>query len=88
MRAIGQFVVVKKDKGAVRQSKSGLDIPTELNDRFIKGTVVSISEQASSDYNVVDGDEILFDKHSNQTFKSADGEEYNMIRCSDIALVW
>lgn len=87
MHAVGIFVIVQKETGVVRKSKSGLDIPSDIEDRFIRGTIISCSEIANKEFGLKDGDCILFDKHSGNEFKGSNGETYRAIRCSDIAVV-
>jgi co-chaperonin GroES (HSP10) len=87
MQAVGLFVIVKKEKAVVRTSKSGLDIPTDMEDRFLKGTIISVSELVMKDFGIKNGDIILFDKHSGNEFKGIDGEIYKVITCRDIAVI-
>ena len=79
--------MVQKTKGVVRTSKSGLDIPSDIEDRFIQGVIVSSSETGKKDFGLKDGDVVLYDKHAGNTFKGADGEEYKVIYCRDVAVV-
>jgi len=87
MKAINLYVVIKKETGQVRTSKSGLDIPSDMADRFIKAKVISISEKGQEEYGVKAGDDILYDKHAGNEMKSVDGETYHIITCNHIAVV-
>jgi co-chaperonin GroES (HSP10) len=87
MKAVSVYLIIKKEKGQVRTSKSGLDIPAEMNDRFIKASIISASELGKEEFGLEAGQEVLYDKHAGHEFKGVDGESYRIITCRDVAVV-
>lgn len=87
MQAVGSFVAIKKSKGVVRKSKCGLDIPSDIEDRFIQGVIISVSDQGKEEFGLKKDDVVLYDKHSFAPFKGVDGEDYVAVHCKNIAVV-
>lgn len=87
MRAVGQYILVEKEKGVTRTSKSGLDIPTEMKDRFIPGKVISASKLAQEEFGIMDGVTILYDKHAGHPVRGVDGIDYKVVTVRDVAVV-
>lgn len=88
MRAVGIYVLIKQTKGETRQRKSGLQVPTQLSDRFVGGVIHSVSQEIGKDeFGLKEGQKILFDKHAGHDIKGTDGETYKVITCRDVAVV-
>lgn len=88
MKGVGMYVVVKPVKGIMRKTKSGLDIPPQLNDRFVAGVIISASEEIGfQQFKLEEGQDVLFDKNAGHDIKGADGENYRVVQCRDIAVI-
>lgn len=86
-QAVGRFVLIEKDKATTQKRRSGLETPTGTEDRFIKGKILSVSENiGEKEFGLKEGQEILFDKHAGQPLK-IDGNPYHMITCNDVAII-
>lgn len=74
--------------GQTRKRSSGLEIPTELSDRFLRGTITSVSEEiGAKEFGLKEGQEVLYDKHAGHEIKGVDGEDYKIITCRDVAVI-
>lgn len=87
MIAVGQYVLVEQERGVTRTSKSGLDIPTEMKDRFVPGKVISASKLAQEEFGITDGVTVLYDKHAGHPVRGIDGVDYKVVTVRDIAVV-
>lgn len=79
-------MVIKHVKGQTRKRRSGIEVPTELSDRFIRGEIISVSETGKEEFGLDSGQEVLYDKHAGHEVKGVDGEDYKVITCRDIAV--
>jgi len=87
MKAVGLYLVIKKSKGKVRTHRSGLEMPTDMEDRFVEATVTSVSDLGVSEFGINEGDTVLYDKHAGRnSFKNDEGEFF-VITCRDVAVV-
>lgn len=81
--------VVVKAKEAEEKTKSGLYLPDTAKEKPIEGTVVAVGTGKTTEdgkvlpLTVKVGDKVLYGKYSG-TEVSVDGEEYLMMRESDI----
>lgn len=88
MVGVGLYVIIKPIEGVMRTTSSGLDIPTELGDRFIQGDLISASEDiGKKEFGLEGGQVVLYDKFAGHEIKGSDGETYKLITCRDIAVV-
>lgn len=86
-QAVGIYVLIKHKTGQTRMRKSGLEIPTEMEDRFVLGEIVSASESiGKEEFGLEAGQEILYDKHAGRSVR-IEGEDYLMVTCRDIAMI-
>lgn len=88
MDAVGVYVIIEPKKLKTRISKSGMEIPTELTDRFIEGTIISASSEiGTKEFGLSKGMNVLYDKHSGHDVKNIDGNTYRVVTCRDIAII-
>ena len=88
MQGVGVYVLIKPVKGKMRTTASGLEIPPELNDRFIQGKIVSASENiGKQEFGLEADQEVLYDKHAGHEIKGADNVTYRVVTCRDIAII-
>ncbi len=88
MKAVGAFVVVKRKDGALRTTKSGLDVPTAMSDRFLQAELISASQEVGKkEFGLEAGQNVLYDKHAGHDAVGVDGETYRVITCRDIAVI-
>jgi co-chaperonin GroES (HSP10) len=86
-QAVGIYVLIKSKAGETRMRKSGLEIPADMEDRFVTGIVVSASESiGKKEFGLEADQEVLFDKHAGRQLR-LEGEDYLMVTCRDIALI-
>ena len=88
MKGVGAFVIIKPKDGALRTTKSGLEVPTAMSDRFLQADLISASEEiGKKEFGLEAGQEILYDKHAGHDVTGADGETYRIIGCRDVAVI-
>jgi len=88
MKAIGGYVIIKPKDGALRVTKSGLEVPTAMSDRFLLAVIISASKEVGkAEFGLESGQEVLYDKHSGHDFNSVDGKVYRLVTCRDIAVI-
>jgi co-chaperonin GroES (HSP10) len=88
MQAVGGYVLIQHLVGQTRKRSSGLEVPTELADRFLRGTVVSASEEiGKKEFGLQAGQDVLYDKMAGHEIKGIDGQEYKVITVRDIAVI-
>jgi co-chaperonin GroES (HSP10) len=84
MKALNSFLIIEKHKQEVKEV-GGLILTEKLDEdnRFIKGTVISVSEQVVS---IKDNDVIYYDKHAGHGI-SLNDKLYQVIRDRDVVIV-
>ena len=88
MKGVGAFVIIKPKNGALRETKSGLEVPTAMSDRFLQADLISASEEiGKKEFGLEEGQEILYDKHAGHDVQGVDGETYRIITCRDVAVI-
>ena len=88
MKGVGSFVIIKPKDGALRTTRSGLEVPTAMSDRFLQADLISASEDVGKkEYGLEAGQEILYDKHAGHDVNGVDGVTYRVITCRDIAVI-
>ena len=88
MQAVGGYVLIQHLVGQTRKRSSGLEVPTELADRFLRGTIMSASEEVGKkEFGLEAGQDVLYDKHAGHEIKGADGQEYKVITVRDVAVI-
>lgn len=87
MVAVGAYLIIEPIKGQTRKRASGLEIPVELEDRFIQGVVHSASPLGKNEFGLEEGQNILYDKHAGHDIKNINGKDYKVIRCTDVAVI-
>lgn len=88
MKAVGQFVIIKVKDGALRTTKSGLEVPTAMSDRFLQADLISASKEIGKDeFGLEAGQEILYDKHAGYDIPGPDGTTYRLISCRDVGVI-
>jgi|TARA_R110000737_G_C14624761_1_gene494668 co-chaperonin GroES (HSP10) len=88
MKGVGAFVIIKPKDGALRTTKSGLEVPTAMSDRFLQAELISASEEiGKKEFGLEAGQEILYDKHAGHDVPNAKGETYRIITCRDVAVI-
>ncbi len=88
MKGVGTWVILKPKDGVMRESKSGLDVPTAMSDRFLQADLIHASEEVGKvEYGLEAGQVVLYDKNSGFDFPDSKGETYRIVRCSDIAVI-
>lgn len=88
MKGVGAFVVIKRKDGAMRTTKSGLEIPTAMSDRFLEASIISASKEVGKkDFGLEAGQDVLYDKHAGHDIQGVDGETYRIITCRDVAVI-
>lgn len=86
-QAVGVYVLMEYKLGQTTMRKSGLEIPSEMEDRFVLGTIVSASDSiGKEEFGLEAGQEVLFDKHAGQK-KRIEGKDYLIVTCRDIAMI-
>lgn len=72
----------------MRQTSSGLDIPADMNDRFVQAEVISASTSiGKEEFGIEKGQTILYDKFAGHEFKGVDNKTYRAITCRDVAVI-
>ena len=88
MKAVGAYVIIKRKDGALRETKSGLEVPTAMSDRFLQAEIIDASaEVGKEEFGLEKGQEILYDKHAGHDFEGVDGVTYRIIGCRDVAVI-
>jgi len=88
MKAVGGYVLIQHLVGQTRKRSSGLEVPTELADRFLRGTILSASEEVGKkEVGLEAGQDVLYDKHAGHEIKGVDGQEYKVITVRDVAVI-
>jgi len=84
MKALNSFLIIEKHKQEVKEV-GGLILTEKLDEdnRFIKGTVISVGEQVVS---IKDNDVIYYDKHAGHGI-SLNDKLYQVIRDRDVVIV-
>ena len=84
MKALNSFLIIEKHKQEVKEI-GGLILTEKLDEdnRFIKGTVISVGEQVVS---IKDNDVIYYDKHAGHGI-SLNDKLYQVIRDRDVVIV-
>jgi co-chaperonin GroES (HSP10) len=86
-QAVGLYVLIKHKAGQTRMRKSGLEIPTEMEDRFVLGEIISASTSiGKEEFGLEAGQQVLYDKHAGRQVR-VEGEDYLMVTCRDVALI-
>jgi len=88
MQAVGGYVIIQHELGQTRKRSSGLEVPSELADRFLRGKIYAASEEVGKkEFGLEAGQTVLYDKHAGHEIKGVDGVEYKIITCRDIAVI-
>ena len=84
MKALNSFLIIEKHKQEVKEV-GGLILTEKLDEdnRFIKGTVISVGEQVVS---IKDNYVIYYDKHAGHGI-SLNDKLYQVIRDRDVVIV-
>jgi len=78
---------MKHRPNQTQKRKSGLEIPSEMEDRFVLGDIISASESiGKQEFGLEAGQTVLYDKNAGQTLR-IDGEDFKMVTCRDIAMI-
>ena len=87
MKAVNDFIVIKKIKESIRKTKGGIMINDVVSNdnRYLRGSVVSVGNLVEG-INV--GNVIHFDRHNGEKNNiEYKGERFNIVRMRDVVLV-
>ncbi len=83
MKALGVYVIVKKDEIDDKRERAGFVIEKDDDMRYVYGEVISFGEELKG---IAIGDRISFDSRAGHNV-NVDGEKYRVIKYGDIAFV-